>query len=65
MNFGMITLKPKYKEYPRLWYMDIDSFALNIFTEGFFEDINNDIEKQFDRSNHDKNDKRPLQIGVN
>ena len=40
--------------------MDTDSFVLNIFTEDFFEDINNDIERWFD-----KNDKRPLQIGVN
>ena len=36
--------------------MDTDSFVLNIFTEDFFEDINNDV---------NKNDKRPLQIGVN
>ena len=31
----------------------------------FFEDINNDVEGWFDTSNYDKNDKRPLQIGVN
>ena len=42
-----------------------DSFVLNIFTEGFFEDINNDVERWFDTSNWDKNDKRPLQIGAN
>ena len=45
--------------------MDTDSFVLNIFTEDFFEDINNDVERWFDTSNYDKNDKRPLQIGVN
>ena len=28
-------------------------------------DINNDVERWFDTSNYDKNDKRPLQIGMN
>ena len=36
-------------------------FSLKIF----FEDINNDAERWFDTSNHDKNDKRPLQTGMN
>ena len=53
-------LKKKYNDKAKLCYMDTDSFVLNIFTEDFFEDINNDIERWFD-----KNDKRPLQIGVN
>ena len=38
---------------------------LIFFVEDFFEDINNDAERWFDISNYDKNDKRPLQIGVN
>ena len=45
--------------------MDTDSFPINIFIEGFFEDINNNVERWFDTSNYDENDKRPLQIGVN
>ena len=45
--------------------MDTDSFVINIFTEDFFEDINNDVERWFDTSNYDKNDKRPLQTGMN
>ena len=45
--------------------MDTDSFVLNIFTEDFFEDINNDVERWFDTSSYDKNDKRPIRIGVN
>ena len=45
--------------------MDTDSFVLHIFTEDIFEDINNNVERWFDTSNYDKNDKRPLQIGVN
>ena len=35
-------LRPKYNDKAKLCYMDTDSFVLNIFTEGFFEDINND-----------------------
>ena len=45
--------------------MDTDSFLIHIFTEDFFEDISNDVEKWFDTSNYDKNDKRPLPIGKN
>ena len=58
-------IKPKYKEKAKLCRMDTDSFIINIFTEDFFEDINNDIERWFDTSNYDKNDKRPLQTGMN
>ena len=45
--------------------MDTDSFVIHIFTEDIFEDINNDVERWFDTSNYDKNDKSPLQIGMN
>ena len=45
--------------------MDTDSFVINIFTEELFEDIANDVERRFDTSNYDQNDKRPLQIGMN
>ena len=45
--------------------MDTDSFVLNIFTDHFFEGINNDVERWFHTSNYEKNNKRPLQIGVN
>ena len=38
---------------------------INIKTEDFFEDICNDVERWFDTSNYDKNDKRPLPIGKN
>ena len=64
-DFWYDYLKPKYNDKAKLCYMDADSFVLNIFTEVFFEDINNDVERWFDTSNYDKNDKRPLQIGVN
>ena len=64
-DFWYDYLKPKYNNKAKLCYMNTDSFALNIFTEDFFEDINNDVKKWFDTSSYDKNDKRPLQIGVN
>ena len=64
-EFWYDYVKPKYKDRAKLCYMDTDSLAINIFTKDFFEDINNDVERWFDTSNYDKNDKRPLQIGVN
>ena len=57
--------KPKRKDKAKLCYMDTDSFVIHIFTEDFFEDINNDVERWFDTSNYDENDKRPLPIGKN
>ena len=41
------------------------SFVINIKTEDFYQDISDDVEKQFDTSNYDKNDERPLLIGKN
>ena len=64
-EFWYDYLKPKYNDKAKLCYMDTDSFVINIFIEDFFEDINNDVERWFDTSNYDENDKRPLQIGVN
>ena len=45
--------------------MDTDSFVINIFNEDCFEDINNDVERWFDASNYDENDKRSLPMGKN
>ena len=58
-------VKPKYKDKTKLHSSDTDSFVIDIFTEQFFKDINNDVERWFDASTYDENDKRPLQIGVN
>ena len=60
-EFWYGCLKPKYNDKANLCYVDTDCFVVNIFTEDFFEDINNDVERWFDTSNYDKNDKRPLQ----
>ena len=64
-EFWYDYLKPKYKGIAKLCYMGTDSFVINIFTEDFPEDIKNNIERWFDTSNYDENDKRLLQIGVN
>ena len=45
--------------------MDTDSFGIYIKTEGFYEGVSNGIEKWFDPSNYDEDDKRPLPIGKN
>ena len=34
-------------------------------TEDFYRDIAGDVERWFDTSNYDENDKRPLPIGKN
>ena len=58
-------LKAKYNDKVKLCYMGTDSFIINIKTEDFYLDIANDVERWFDTSNYDKNDKRPLPIGKN
>ena len=63
-EFWYDYLKSKYNDKAKLCYIDTDNVVVNIFTEGAFEDINNDVERYFETSNYDKNDKRPLQIGV-
>ena len=64
-KFWYDYVKPKYKDKAKLCYMVTDSFVINILTEDFFEDIKNNVEKWFDTSNYDENDKRPLPMGVN
>ena len=64
-EFWYDYIKPKYQYKAKLCYTDPDSFVIHIKTEDFYEDIANDVEKWFDTSNYDKNDKRPLPIGKN
>ena len=45
--------------------MDGGSFIIHIQTEDVYEDIANDAGKWFDTSAYDKNDNRPLPIGIN
>ena len=58
----MTTLNQSIKT-AKLCYIDTDSFIIHIKTEDFYEHIANDVEKLFDTSNYDENDKRPLPIG--
>ena len=64
-EFWYDYVKPKYKDKAKLCYMDTDSFVIHIFTEDFFEDIANDVERWFNTSNYDKNGKRPLPMVMN
>ena len=64
-EFWYDYIGPKYGDKAKLCYTDTDSFIINIKTEDFFEDISNDVERWFDTSNYDKNDKRPLPICKN
>ena len=43
--------------------MDTDSFVIHVETEAFYKDIAGDVERWFDTSNYDENNKRPLPIG--
>ena len=51
-EFWYDYVKPKYQNNAKLYYMDTDSFIINIKTEDFYEDIPNDVEKRFDTSNY-------------
>ena len=64
-EFWYNYIKPKYGDNARLCQVDTDSFIIHIETEDFYKDISNDVERWFDTSSYDKNDKRPLPIGIN
>ena len=56
-------MKPKHGNNVKLCYMDTDSLIMNIKTEDFYKDIDNNVEKRFDTSNYEVN--RPLPTGKN
>ena len=62
-KFWYDYIKPKYGDRAKLCYTDTDSFIIHIFTENVFEDIVGDVERWFDTSSYDENDKRSLPIG--
>ena len=64
-EFWYDYIKPKYGDKAKLCYMDTDSFIIHINTEYFYKDIANDVDKWFDTSAYNENDKRPLPIGIN
>ena len=62
-EFWYDYIKPKYEDAAKLCYMDTDSFIIHIKTEDFYEDIANDVEKWFDTSYYNEDNKRLLPIG--
>ena len=64
-EFWYDYIKPKFQDRAKLCFMDNGSFIIHIKTEGFYEDLANDVEKWFDTSNYNEDDKRPLPIGKN
>ena len=63
MNFGMVTLNQDMET--RENYVTQILTALLFITEDFYKDISDDVERWFDTSNYDYNDKRPLPMGEN
>ena len=59
-EFWYDYIKPKYQDRAKLCYMNTDSFVIHLKTEDFYEDIADDVEKQFDTSNYSKDDNRLL-----
>ena len=64
-KFCYNCIKPKYEDRAKLCYMDTDNFVIYTQTDYFCKDIADDVEKWFDTSNYDKNDKKPLPIDKN
>ena len=60
-EFWYNYIKPKYADRAKLCYTDTDSFVIYIKTGNFYEDIANDVERWFDISNYDENDKDHFQ----
>ena len=59
-KFWYDYIKPNYEDRAKLCYTDTGSFIIHIITKDFFVDISDDVERCFDASNYDENDKRPL-----
>ena len=64
-DFCYDYIKPKYQDKAKLCQTDTDSFIILIKTEDFYKDISNNVEKWFDTSNYDENDKKLLPVGKN
>ena len=65
-KFHYDYMLPKYcEDHLQPCYMDTDSFVYHIKTEDFYEDIAGDVEKRFDTSGHNKENRRPLTTGLN
>ena len=58
-------MQPKYGGKVKLCYMDTESFAYEIETEGFYKDRAKYVERWPDTSRYSKDDNRSLTIGKN
>ena len=47
------------------YYVDTDSFIIDVETDDFYKNISNDVEKWFHTSGYDKRLDRPLETGLN
>ena len=65
MNFGTIILIQSMETEQNFATRILIALLFTLKPKIFFEDISNDVERWFDTSNYDKNDKRPLPIGKN
>ena len=61
-KFWYDYISPKYRDRSNRCYTNTYSFVIDIKTQDFFEDISNEVERWFDTSNYNENDKRPLPI---
>ena len=64
-KFWYDYIKRKYEDRSKLCYTSTDSFIIHIITEDLFADISDHVERWFNISNYDENDKRPLPISKN
>ena len=64
-EFWYDYIRQEYGDRAKLCYTGTDIFIIYIKTEDIFEDISNDVERWFDTSNYNKNDKRLLPVGKN
>ena len=64
-EFWYDYIKRKYGDRATLCYLDTSSFVIYIITADVYKDITNDVERWFDTSNFDENDKTPLPISKN
>ena len=64
-DFWYRYLKLKHDDKIKLWYTDEDSFVIEVKTEDLYTDISAEIKKWYDTSNYEKDDNKPLPIGIN
>ena len=64
-EFWYDYIKPKYQDIAKLFYMNTDSFIIQIKTEDFYKSVADDVKTLFDIWNYSVDDKRPLPRGMN